>query len=52
MATVRDAKMLGIDELFLIGPIGSAKTFAMAMTHINIAQQFDNYIIPVGRGPE
>lgn len=49
MATVRDAKMLGIDELFLIGPIGSTKTFAMAMTHINIAQQFDNCIIPVGR---
>ena len=49
MESVRDAKKNGIDEIFLIGPIGSTKTFAMAMTHISIAQQYDNCIIPVGR---
>ena len=41
--------MLGIDELFLIGPIGSTKTFAMAMTHINIAQHLTtaSYLLAV-----
>jgi len=49
MCAVRDAKQNGITEIFLIGPIGSTKTFAMAMTHISIAQQFKRVIIPVGR---
>lgn len=49
MDTVRNAKQLGIDEIFLIGPVGSTKTFAMAMTFINIAYQFDHCVIPIGR---
>lgn len=49
MTAVRDAKKNGITEIFMIGPIGSTKTFAMAMTHISIAYEFNNCIIPVGR---
>ena len=36
-------------ELFLIGAIGTSKTYGMAYAHINIAYQFPKSIIPVGR---
>lgn len=36
-------------QIFLIGPLGSNKTFAMAYAHINIARQFKGSFIPVAR---
>jgi hypothetical protein len=49
LTTVRDAPLTGVEEIFLIGPIGSTKTFVMAYAHVNIALQFDGSVIPVGR---
>jgi hypothetical protein len=49
MESVRDASNNGITDIFLIGPVGSTKTFAMAAAHINVAFQFPYSIIPVGR---
>src|SRR5215207_8211155 len=49
LTTVRDAPLTGVEEIFLIGPIGSTKTFAMAYAHANVAYQFDSSVIPVGR---
>lgn len=49
VTTVRDAPLTGVEEIFLIGAIGTSKTFAMAYTHINTAYHFANSIIPVGR---
>lgn len=46
---VRDSSLTGVDEIFLIGAIGTSKTFAMAYAHINVAYQFPDCIIPVAR---
>lgn len=46
---VRNSSLNGIEELFLIGPIGSTKTYVAAYCDINICWQFPNSIIPVGR---
>jgi hypothetical protein len=46
---VRDSPITGVEEIFLIGAIGTSKTFAMAYAHINAAYQFDSCVIPVGR---
>lgn len=48
-AAVRDAPITGVEEIYLIGAIGTSKTFVMAYAHINIALQFDGSVIPVGR---
>lgn len=44
-----NSKFNGIDEIFLIGPVGTSKTFVMAYFQINVALQFPDSIIPVGR---
>src|SRR3954454_6884489 len=49
LAAVRDAPRTGVEEIFLIGAIGTSKTFVMAYAHINVALQFDGSVIPVGR---
>lgn len=49
LESVRDAPLTGVEEIFLIGPVGSTKTFAMACCHINVAWEFPRSIIPVGR---
>lgn len=49
LAAVRDAPITGIEEIFLIGAIGTSKTFVMAYAHANCAYQFQGCIIPVGR---
>lgn len=46
---VRNSPVTGVEELFLIGPIGSTKTFVMAYADINVAYQFGGSMIPVGR---
>jgi hypothetical protein len=46
---VRNSPVTGIEEIFLIGPIGSTKTFAMAYVDANVCWQFPGSIIPVGR---
>jgi len=48
-AAVRDAPFTGVEEIFLIGAIGTSKTFAMAYAHANVAFQFVDCIIPVAR---
>jgi len=49
MEAIRTAPITGIEEIFLIGPIGSTKTFVMAVAHINVCNTFAGSIIPVGR---
>lgn len=49
LVTAANAPFSGIEEIFLIGAIGTSKTFAMAYLHINTAYQFPDSIIPVGR---
>lgn len=49
MNAIRTSPMTGVEELFLIGPIGSTKTFVMAYADINVAYQFPGSMIPVGR---
>lgn len=49
MGAVRDSPWTGINEIFLIGAIGTSKTFAMGYAHANIAFQYPGSFIPVGR---
>lgn len=49
VVTAHNSKFNGVEEIFLIGPIGSSKTFAMAYLHANVAYQFADSIIPVAR---
>jgi hypothetical protein len=49
IVTANNAPYEGVEEIFLIGPIGTSKTFAMAALHINVAFQFEDCIIPVAR---
>lgn len=49
LGIISNSPLTGIEELFLIGPIGSTKTFVMAYADINIAYQFPGSAIPVGR---
>lgn len=49
LQTAVNAPYTGVEEIFLIGAIGTSKTFAMAYLHINTAYQFPDCIIPVGR---
>lgn len=49
LVTATNAPYTGVEEIFLIGAIGTSKTFAMAYLHINAAYQFPDSIIPVGR---
>lgn len=49
LEAVRDSPVTGVEEIYLIGPVGSTKTFAMAVADINVAWQFPFSIIPVGR---
>lgn len=49
MRLAANARYNGIEEIFLIGAIGTSKTFAMAGLHVNTALQFPDSIIPVGR---
>lgn len=49
VATVINSRWTGVEEIFLIGPIGTSKTFAMAYLHIITAKQYPDSIIPVGR---
>lgn len=49
LVTAVNSRHSGIEEIFLIGAIGTSKTFAMAYLHINCAYQFEDCIIPVGR---
>ncbi len=39
----------GIEEIFLIGPIGTSKTFAMAAVHVSYAFKYEDCIIPIAR---
>lgn len=49
MTTVVNAPATGVEEIFLIGAIGTSKTFAMAYLFCNVAIQFEDSIIPVAR---
>lgn len=49
LEAIRDSKINGIDQIFMIGPVGSSKTFAMAVGDISVAFEFKDSIIPVGR---
>jgi hypothetical protein len=49
MVAVNNSRFTGVEEIFLIGPIASSKTFVMAYAHINVAYQYPRSIIPVGR---
>ncbi len=49
MVVANNTRFSGVEEIFLIGAIGTSKTFAMAYLHINTAYQFPDSIIPVGR---
>ncbi len=49
LVEVNNSRHTGVEEIFLIGPIGTSKTFAMAGAHINVGYQFEDSIIPVAR---
>ncbi len=49
LTEVKNAPRTGVEEIFLIGAIGTSKTYVMAYAHCNIAYQFPKSFIPVGR---
>lgn len=46
---VKYSRQLGIEEIFLIGAIGTSKTFTMGLVHANVCLAFEDSIIPVAR---
>ena len=49
LVEVNNSRFTGVEEIFLIGAIGTSKTFAMAYAHACIAFNFPKSIIPVAR---